>query len=200
MTWTKLGEEWPDAARELGDAAFRTHVEALCWSNRRGLDLQIPKRDLKRFAETDDPDTAVKNLVTANWWQDCADTWFIGVQFADWQLESSVVNKRREDTALRVRRHRMHEAGEHSICLPKNCPYLRNLSSGSVGNALPNALRDALPGTERNGTEQKHLGDDKYPHDWPSVRPASGPFCRACHEPIDPAVGEDTHPGCEEVA
>ncbi|MDP9461721.1 MAG: hypothetical protein M3Q22_16215 [Actinomycetota bacterium] len=215
MTWTKLGEEWPDAARELTDAAFRTHVEALCWSNRRGLDLHIPKRDLRRFAETDDPDTAVKNLVTANWWQDCGDTWFIGVQFADWQLESSVVNKRREDTALRVRRHRMHEAGEHSICLPKNCPYLRNISSGSVGSALGNALRDALPGTERNGAEQNgsarsgevvwKVGETEVvvgepTADWPPVRRPSGPLCHVCHEPIDPAVGEDTHPGCEEVA
>lgn len=150
MTWTKLGEEWPDAARELTDAAYRTHTEALCWSNRRGLDLHIPKRDLKRFAETDDPDTAIKNLIATGWWQDCGDVWFVGVQFADWQLESAVVNKRRDDTALRVRRHRMHEAGDHSICLAKNCPYLRNTS----GNALPNSLRDALPGTERNGAEQ----------------------------------------------
>ena len=74
MTWTKLGEEFSDAARDLSDAAFRTHIEALMWSNRRGLDLQVPKRDLKRFAETDDPDTAVKALVAAGWWQDCGDT------------------------------------------------------------------------------------------------------------------------------
>ncbi len=154
MTWTKLGEEWPDAAREMTDAAFRTHIEALCWSNRRGLDLMIPKRDLKRFAETDDPDTAVKNLVTANWWQDCGDTWFIGVQFADWQLEATVVEKRRQQTAIRVRRHRMHEAGDHSICLQKNCAYLKALAGSEPRNALPNSLRDALPGTERNGSEQ----------------------------------------------
>lgn len=154
MTWTKLGEEWPDAARELTDAAFRTHVEALCWSNRRGHDLTIPKRDLKRFAETDDPDTAVKNLVAAGWWQDCGDAWFIGVQFADWQLEATVVNQRREANALRVRRHRLHEAGDHSICLPKNCPYLRNISGNASPDALPNARRNALPGTDRNGTDQ----------------------------------------------
>jgi hypothetical protein len=209
MTWTKLGEEFSDAARELSDAAFRTHIEALCWSNRRGLDLQVPKRDLKRFAETDDPDTAVKNLIAAGWWQDCGDTWFIGMQFADWQLESTVVNKRREDTALRVRRHRMHEAGDHSICLTKNCPYLRNIS----GNALPNPLRDALPGTDRNGAERSSTALDEevvwkvgqthveVVSEWPPVRPAGGavqPTCRACGEPIDPISG-DVHPGCEDV-
>ncbi len=161
MTWTKLGEEWSDAARELTDAAFRTHVEALCWSNRRGLDLMIPKRDLKRFAETDDPDTAVKNLIAAGWWQDCGDKWFIGVQFADWQLEAAVVNKRREDTAIRVRRHRMHEAGDHSICLQKNCAYLKALAGSEPRNALPDSLRDALPGTERNGSEQYGAARDE---------------------------------------
>jgi len=51
MTWTKLGDEFSDAAAGLSSAAFRTHVEALCWSNRRLLDLIIPKASLKRFAE-----------------------------------------------------------------------------------------------------------------------------------------------------
>ncbi len=151
MTWTKLGEEWSDAARELSDAAFRSHVEALCWSNRRGLDLLIPKRDLRRFAETDDPDTAVKDLVAAGWWQDCGDAWFIGVQFADWQLESTVVAKRREQSALTTRRSRLHQAGDHSLCLAKNCPYLRNVSCGDTSHDVSH---ERSPGTERNGTEQ----------------------------------------------
>jgi hypothetical protein len=150
MTWTKLGEEWSDAARDLPDAAYRTHVDALCWSNRRGQDLQIPKRDLKRFAETDDPDTAVKNLIAAGWWQDCGDSWFIGMQFADWQLESTVVTKRREQSALTTRRNRMHQAGDHSLCLTKNCLYLRDASR----DASPDLSRERSPGTERNGTER----------------------------------------------
>ncbi len=150
MTWTKFGEEWPDEARDLTDAAFRTHSEALCWSNRRGLDLMIPKRDLKRFAETDDPDTAVKTLIVQGWWQDCGDKWFIGVRFADWQLESTVVEKRRQQSALTTRRSRMHQAGDHSICLAKNCPYLRNIG----GDTSPDTSRERSPGTERNGTEQ----------------------------------------------
>jgi hypothetical protein len=178
MTWTKLGDEWPDASCEMTDAAFRTHIEALCWSNRRGLDLIIPKRDLKRFAETDDPDTAVKNLIATGWWQDCSDSWFVGVQFGDWQIEATVVKKRREDTALRVQRHRLHQAGDHSLCLVKNC------------NALRNALRDALPGTGRDGAvldgtardereDQDQGGSDD---DWPPVR--SPGTCRRCGRPL----------------
>jgi hypothetical protein len=174
VTWTKLGEEWPDAARELSDAAFRTHVEALCWSNRRGLDLRIPKRDLKRFAETDNPDAAVKQLVTAGWWQDCGDTWFVGVQFADWQIESTVVAKRREASALTTRRSRLHHAGDHSLCLTKNCPYLRNIS----GDTSHDTSCERSPGTERNGTDQSGLRSEdrelfavpvEPDEDWPQV-------------------------------
>ncbi|MDP9428473.1 MAG: hypothetical protein M3Q47_06150 [Actinomycetota bacterium] len=178
MTWTKLGEEWPDSARELTDGAFRTHVEALCWSNRRGLDLTIPKRDLKRFAETDDPDTAVKNLIAAGWWQDCSDSWFIGVQFADWQIEAAVVARRREQSALTTRRSRLHKAGDHSLCLAHNCPYLRAVATGDRSHDPSQHLS---PGTERNGTEQNgaarsedlvvKLGETKVvvAPDWPSV-------------------------------
>src|SRR4051812_17547972 len=96
MTWTKLGDEFPDEARDLSDAAFRTHVEALCWSNRRGLDLNIPKRDLKRFAETNQPERAVEDLLRAGWWEDSGEDWSIGSQFPDWQLDAAVVAQRRE--------------------------------------------------------------------------------------------------------
>jgi hypothetical protein len=149
MTWTKLGEEWSDVARDLSDAAYRTHVDALCWSNRRGLDLLVPKRDLKRFAETDDPDTAVKELGHAGWWEDRGDAWWVGAHFPDWQLESSVVAKRREQSAVTTRRSRLHHIGDHSMCLPKNCPSLRG------GDASQTRSHDASPerspGTVRNG-------------------------------------------------
>ena len=96
MTWVKLGDEYPVAARTLSDAAFRTHTEALCWSASRLLDLQIPKHELRRFAETADPDTAVEELVNAAWWQDCGDAgWYVGCRFAEWQLERAVVEHRR---------------------------------------------------------------------------------------------------------
>jgi hypothetical protein len=154
MTWTKLGEEFPDEARGLTDAAFRTHVEALCWSNRRGLDLRIPRRDLRRFAETDDPDTAVKVLIDCGWWKDDGDAWLIDGKFPDWQIESAVIAQRREAAALRVKRHRLHKIGDHSICLEGSC----------------NALRNGLPGTERNGTVRtgSKEGDEE---NWPTVTP-----------------------------
>ena len=104
MTWTKFGDEFSDDARDLSDAAYRTHTEALMWSNRRGLDLLIPKRGLRRFAESPHADQATEELITKSWWEEREDTWWVGVHHPDWQLESKVVQKRRDDTALRVDR------------------------------------------------------------------------------------------------
>lgn len=64
--WTKLGDEAPDEYADLSDAAFRTHIEALCWSNRRLLDLRIPKRDLRRFAFSEGTEQAAKELVACS--------------------------------------------------------------------------------------------------------------------------------------
>lgn len=121
MTWTKLGDEFPAEARDLTDAEYRTHVDALGWSNFRLLDLAIPKRDLLRFAETADPEQAAKGLVSKGWWADAGDAWMIGMIHPEWQLERSVVLKRRELAALRQRRSRLHRAGDHSLCLADHC-------------------------------------------------------------------------------
>lgn len=119
MTWSKFGEEFGDAARKLSDSAFRTHVEAVMWSNRRLQDLMIEHDDVRRFAETPTPDAAIHELVESGWWQKIPTGWYIGCRFAEWQLESTVVEVRREQTALRQRRHRMHAAGDHSLCTDK---------------------------------------------------------------------------------
>jgi hypothetical protein len=121
VTWTKLGDEFSDEARDLTDAEYRTHSEALIWSNRRGLDLVIPKRDLKKFAESPDAETATEGLIAKDWWADEGDAWNVGLRFPEWQLESVVIRQRKEANALRVRRSRMHKAGDHSICMAGNC-------------------------------------------------------------------------------
>ena len=122
MTWTKLGDEFSDEARDLTDAEHRTHVDALGWSNRRGLDLPIPKRDLRKFAESPDVEAAVVGLVVKGWWADRGDSWYAGLRFPEWQLERAVVEQRKQANALRVRRSRMHKAGDHSICVAGHCP------------------------------------------------------------------------------
>lgn len=118
MTWTRLGEEFGYEARDLTDAEFRTHVEALCWSNERGLDLLIPKRNLKRFGESPDAAAAPGGLIAKGWWEDRGDCWYIGLRFPEWQVESAVVKQRKDAIALRGRRWRMHKAGDYSAWPP----------------------------------------------------------------------------------
>lgn len=126
MSWTKLGDEFSDAARDLSDPAWRTHIEALLWSNRRALDLTITKNDVRRFAETDNPDAAIAELVETGWWQDLGDGWWIGCRFEEWQLERAVVEHRKRLNRERVQRARLHKAGDHSKCLPgADCRKLR---------------------------------------------------------------------------
>lgn len=155
--WTKFGDEFSDEARDMSDAAFRTHAEALMWSNRRGLDLLIPKRDIKRFAETADPDLAAKELVHASWWEDRGDAWWIGVRFADWQIESSVVARKREQSVLTTRRNRMHKAGDHSLCLSKHCPVIGG------GDTSQGMSRDLSPGTGRDGSVRERARSASLP-------------------------------------
>lgn len=135
MTWTKLGDEFPETAQHLSHIAFRTHVEALCWSNRKLLDLVVPKRDLRRFAESHERDQAAAELVKDGWWVDLGDEWWIGVHFPEWQRDKvQVEHKRRKNSEDQLRR-RQHKRGKHEMCLPGGPCYLLSgpLSGGVSG-------------------------------------------------------------------
>ena len=163
MTWTKIGDEFPAAARNLSDAAFRTHMESLCWSNSRLLDLMIPKHEVRRFAETADPATAVEELVAKGWWQDCGDAGYnIGCRFADWQLDRAVIEKRKADAALRRRRSRLHGADDHSLC--ENCAAaMRDRTRDETRDKTRDETRDKTrdktrdPGRVGSGTGRDQL-------------------------------------------
>lgn len=142
MTWTKLGDEFSDEARDMTDAEHRTHVDALGWSNRRGLDLLVPKRDLRKFAESPDAEEAVRGLIAKGWWADRGDCWCVDLRFPEWQLERAVIKQRRDASALRMRRSRLHKAGDHSLCLAENCPAVtRNETRNDMRNETRNPVR-----------------------------------------------------------
>lgn len=133
MAWTKLGDEFPDEAGDLSDAAVRTHVEGLCWSNRRLLEGRIPKRDLRRFAFCADESAAVAELVHVGWWTDQGDGWQI-VHDLGQQLTAEQVMEEREASKVRIhkwrndkRRQRAHVDGKHHLCSPGNCAALRDV-------------------------------------------------------------------------
>lgn len=125
MTWTKLGDEFGDAAAALSDAAHRTHVDALNWSNRLLLDLVVPKLHLRRFAfspavDVPQPDTCpvVRELIEGGWWEDRDEAWYIGLRWPEWQRDRAQVERTRGAASERKRRERAHARDDHSLCLP----------------------------------------------------------------------------------
>jgi hypothetical protein len=146
MTWTKLSDDFgEDCARvQLSDAAFRTHVEGLLWTMRRGTGGQLDRRDIDRLADTDAPMAAVKELLDVGFWQQ-TEAGFLVVHAMSDQIEPHVIEHRRKLAAERQQRKRLHDAGDHSMCLPKTCkqaPVTRDVTRdktrdpGLVGSGL----------------------------------------------------------------
>ena len=107
MVWAKLDDAYGDECAVLSDAAFRTHTEGLGWTMRRVTEGRITMRDLRRFAETDDPDKAVAELVEHGWWEDhsSGDGWMI-LHDMPCQRTREQIEADRAATAERQRRWR----------------------------------------------------------------------------------------------
>lgn len=107
MVWTKLNDRYGDDCAPLSDAAFRTHTEALNWTMRRETEGRITTRDLRRFAETADPDAAVAYLVEIGWWvgHESGDGWQV-IKDMDYQRTKEQIGADRAATADRQRRWR----------------------------------------------------------------------------------------------
>jgi hypothetical protein len=143
VTWTKLGDEFAGETARLSDAAFRTHVEALIWSNHRLLDLMIPQRDVRRLAETLDMDEAVKELIESGWWEERGDAYWIGCRFPHWQQDKVQIDHRRAMWAEDQRRSRRHRLDDHSLCSPGTGTTPKNCASALV--SVPDSAPDSGP-------------------------------------------------------
>jgi len=199
VTWTKLGDEFPDAAWHLSDAAWRTHAEALLWSNRLLLDLVVPKRHLRRFALSDLADQAAAELVATGWWADDGDCWEIGLRFPEWQRDRVQVEHRRAYLAEAQRRSRRHREGDHSLCLPA-CKARATSSRDSTGESTVDPGR---AGSGRAGTGNHHQREEQQ--DTPAepgnrVLWSVPDRCEGCGGPLAPemaAAGIRAHPNCQ---
>lgn len=110
MTWTKLSDDFAVDARVLSDAAFRTHVEGLLWAMARETGGYVDGRDVKRFAETDQRDDAVQELVDHGFWRRVPDGFQIAHHMQH-QPEPEVLAARRASDAERQARRRRKAAG-----------------------------------------------------------------------------------------
>lgn len=86
MTWSKLSDDFTDDTWYLSDVAFRLHVEGICWSNRKLLDMQIPKDDASKFKGI----TGLPELLDKGYWSEQHDSFLI-LHHSDYQRTREAV-------------------------------------------------------------------------------------------------------------
>jgi hypothetical protein len=161
VTWTKLGDEFGPESGELTNGEFRTHVEALIYSNWRLLDLYVPKSEIRRFAGTADVGADVDGLVAKGWWADAGPNWYIGVRFPEWQLDRAQVETRRAYLAEAQRRSRAHKSGDHSLCLPGSKCRTTSTVESTVDSTVDPGRDGTVTGSAvRPKVKSTNAGDD----------------------------------------
>jgi hypothetical protein len=110
MTWLKCSDDYADGCVQLTDAEYRTLHEALLWVMRREDGPRFRKRELHRFAETNDPESAMSRLVALGYVADYVDHYEVLYHY-EWQQEPDVIVRRRKKDAARQRRKRRRDVG-----------------------------------------------------------------------------------------
>lgn len=133
MTWTKLGDDFMDRPEiyEASRSARLLHIEALVWSNKRGLDGLIDTAAIARCTDVPDWRDLVTELEESGAWTQVSESsWQL-----DWseQEDAADVRARKDARAATQKLYRKrvaaHREGDHSLCDPRRCPAL------VVGNA-----------------------------------------------------------------
>jgi hypothetical protein len=159
VTYANKGTEFPDdcARAGLSDAAYRTHDEAIVWLYRvEETSLRIPKHLVRRFAGSDDFETAIKELVEIGFWRDRGDAWQV-VHHSDvirQRLAAQMAKRARDRRAQRNHRKRNKKPDARAgvsadisadvipdaVCLPATN------NGGAGGGENPSPLRTVKPG------------------------------------------------------
>jgi hypothetical protein len=131
VTWTKLGDEFSDECWRLSDEAWRLHVEGLIWSNRKLLDLRLPKDEMNRWAKHPE---AAPELLAIGWWTDEGDYYRIH--------HHGVYQPTAEEAIARQEASRSN--GRKGGRPPKKKPPAQNLDGNQLGSGAT-SLKDETP-------------------------------------------------------
>lgn len=160
MTWTKTSDDFADDCWTLSDRAYRLHHEGLTWSNRKLLDCNIPRDDVRRFARNGED--GIEELLNCGWWSAVGDHYVIN-HHATYQRTREEVLKRQAASRQNARRGGRPRKPGREIVEPRG-----NL----VGKPL--AEPGANPqGQDRTGLEGNEVRDsedldrsDEYMETW----------------------------------
>jgi hypothetical protein len=174
--WLKVSDDFPDQSANLSDAEFRTHVEGLAWAMRRENGGSFPAREVKRFAESPDAETAVDGLLACGFWSQDGDILSIR-HHMEHQVEPEVIAKRRADNAERQRRHR-RKAAKLNDADEKDSP-------SPIEPSRPDPSRPDPGHASRGGVRN---GVTAEPDVW---GPTASSACSVCGQPLlHPASAE----------
>lgn len=172
--WLKLSDDFDDHLGDLSSDAFRVHVQGLLHVMRREKSPVLTRRDVRRFADVEDPDAAVVELLKAGLWISEPEGKVRIVHQMEHQIEPEVIAARKAANAARQRRHRLKKAGlADADEKPKGEDVTRYVTPGTtddpglVGAGLggTGSTRSSSPKGSSHATEPKALGED-----WPAVR------------------------------
>lgn len=171
MTWTKLSDDFTDDTWNLSDAAFRLHLEGLVWSNRKLLDLRIPKAEVRRFGKN--PEAAAE-LVEHGWWSEDGGFYLIR-HHARYQRSREAV----------IRQQAVNKQNRAKRGLPqKPSRELVSLAADSDDDSIDESF-DEQDWTGQAGMRAGHLKQGEAPFTsqpvttWPTKSIPSHPECRA---------------------
>jgi len=191
MTWTKLSDDFTDDTWTLSDAAARMHVDGLVWSNRKLLDLHIPKVDLARFAKTP---SAVTELLDGGWWHEDGEHYVIDHHARYQRLREAVIKQQTVNKENRAKRGQGTPAArEVRFNDSSNESSLDSSNHSSVGH-------DSLNEMDRTGRDEEALGvtfnektgevreepnsTPRTVSSWDVAPIPTGKACRVCLSPV----------------
>lgn len=177
MSFGKLSDDFADDCWTLSDAAFRLHVEGLCWNGRKLLDCRIPKDDLRRFARHPE---AVAELVEVGWWVDAGEAYLIRHHAAYQRSREQVLHQQQ------VNRENALKGGRPPKPSREQASEIQPAGTDSVSEPLPETDSVSDAQSEREGLGW--VGEVTKPsHD------ENGTHAPACAR----ESGDGDRPGCD---
>jgi hypothetical protein len=124
MTWTRLDDRWTEQPL-LARLSYETRWHYLAMiqfcSRTNRIDGVLTVKDAMRCSDVDDPSRANHELLDAGLLEpDIARLRIVEIHD---HIPPPGVRKASEKAKIRMRRHRAHEAGDHSLCLPDHCSH-----------------------------------------------------------------------------
>lgn len=137
MTWTRLDDNWlADEAFDGLDVPTMWHylnMIQFCSRGKRYTGV-IPLAHARTCSIVDDPLGAIAALIDAGLVEN-VDGATLRVVRIEEHVPSADLRRKLAQDKVRAARHRKHKAGDHSDCLPENCPASRDASRQSSRDA-----------------------------------------------------------------